>query len=207
MKCPKCKHIAFDYLTTCPRCGKDMSEEQAKLNIASFKPNTPFLLGSLTGDLEDNDIDINVSGSTQEGVEGIELKDAEVYDDGSELEIDLEKEDISESSEDTDLGDLGLPDDNKELEIGLEKEDISESSEDTDLGDLGLSDDNKELGMDFDISPEAAEEDVKGEEVREEGSGGEEGAQKEETGEESEAIDLDLDDLDLELEGDEDSKG
>ncbi|MEE8299933.1 MAG: hypothetical protein V3R28_01350 [Desulfatiglandales bacterium] len=177
MKCPKCKHIAFDYLATCPRCGKDMSEEQTKLNIASFKPNPPFLLGSLTGNLDDSGTDINVSESTQEGVDGIELKDAEVYDDGSELEIDLEKEDISESSEDADLGDLGLPDV------------------------------DKELGMDFNISPEAAEEDVKGEEVREEGSGGEEGAQKEETGEDSEAIDLDLDDLDLELEGDEDSKG
>jgi hypothetical protein len=70
-----------------------------------------------------------------------------------------------------------------------------------------LSDDDKELEIDLDISPEAAEEDVKGEEVGEEGSGGNEGAQKEETGEDSEAIDLDLDDLDLELEGDEDSKG
>ncbi len=173
MKCPKCKHIAFDYLDTCPRCGKDMSEEKAKLSISSFKPNPPFFLGSLTGDLDDKGIDINVSGSTQEGAEGMKLKDAEVYDDGSELEIDLEKEDIPEPSEDTDLGDLGLSDDDKELEI------------------------------DLDISPEAAEEDVKGEE----GSGGEEGAQKEETGEDSEAIDLDLDDLDLELEGDEDSKG
>jgi hypothetical protein len=207
MKCPKCKHIAFDYLATCPRCGKDMSEEQTKLNISSFKPNPPFLLGSLTGDLDDSGTDINVSGSIQEGAEDMKLEDAEVYDDGSELEIDLEKEDISESSEDSDLGDLGLPDDDKELGMDLEKEDISESSEDADLGDLGLPDDDKELGMDVDISPEAAEEDVKGEEVREEGSGGEEGAQKEETGEDSEAIDLDLDDLDLELEGDEDSKG
>ncbi len=111
MKCPKCKHIAFDYLDTCPRCGKDMSEEKAKLNISSFKPNPPFFLGSLTGDLDDKGIDINVSGSTQEGAEGMKLKDAEVYDDGSELEIDLEKEDIPEPSEDTDLGDLGLSDD------------------------------------------------------------------------------------------------
>jgi len=182
MKCPKCKYVAFDYLDTCPRCGKDMSEEMAKLNMSSIKPNPPFFLGSLTGDLNDSGAEIKVSESIQEGGEDMKLKGEEVYDDGSELDIDIEKEDISESSEDTDLGDLGLSDDDKGLEIDLASDNMT------------------------------AEGGVKEEEVREDGSGLEEGAdqegvQREETGEDSEEIDLDLEDLKLDLDEDEDSKG
>jgi hypothetical protein len=182
MKCPKCKYVAFDYLDTCPRCGKDVSEEKAKLNISSIKPNPPFLLGSLTGDLNDSGVDIKVAESTQEGAGDMKLKGEEIYDDGSELDIDMEKEDISESSEDTDLGGLGLSDDDKGLEMDLALDDMT------------------------------AEGGVKEEEVKEAGSGLEEGAdqegvQGEETGEVSEEIDLDLEDLKLDLDEDEDSKG
>lgn len=49
MKCPKCNYISFDYHQVCPKCNKDISAEQEKLNIPSFKPNTPSLLGALLG--------------------------------------------------------------------------------------------------------------------------------------------------------------
>lgn len=47
MKCPKCKHISFDYNDTCPRCRKDLSGERERLNLPSYKPDPPALLDSL----------------------------------------------------------------------------------------------------------------------------------------------------------------
>ncbi len=47
MKCPKCNYISFDSNLICPKCNKDISIEREKINLPSFKPNPPFLLGSL----------------------------------------------------------------------------------------------------------------------------------------------------------------
>jgi hypothetical protein len=49
MKCPKCNYISFDYSQVCPKCGKDNSEEQARLKFSPNKPNPPFFLASLIG--------------------------------------------------------------------------------------------------------------------------------------------------------------
>jgi hypothetical protein len=50
MKCPKCNYISFDFNQACPRCNKDISLEQEKLNIPAFKPDPPSLLNALLGD-------------------------------------------------------------------------------------------------------------------------------------------------------------
>ena len=47
MKCPKCSYISFDYNEVCPKCNKDISAEQRRMNHPTFKPSPPFLLGSL----------------------------------------------------------------------------------------------------------------------------------------------------------------
>ena len=49
MKCPKCNYTSFDYSQVCPKCGKDNSEEQARLKFSPNKPNPPFFLASLIG--------------------------------------------------------------------------------------------------------------------------------------------------------------
>lgn len=173
MKCPKCKYITFDYLNICPRCGKDMSPEKEKLNISSVKPNTPFLLGTLTGDLNDSSVGIKVPESTEEGAEGMMLGDEEVYDDGSELNIDLDEKEISESDVDTEI----------------------------DIGDIGSSEDDKEIEMDIgsdDISIEVEEEESSSEE-----GVIQEAVKKEETEKGSEEIELDIEGLNLELDSDE----
>ena len=36
MKCPKCNYTSFDYLDTCKKCGKDLSEHREKHNIRSL---------------------------------------------------------------------------------------------------------------------------------------------------------------------------
>jgi hypothetical protein len=35
MKCPKCNYTSFDYLDSCKKCGKDLSEFREKHNIRS----------------------------------------------------------------------------------------------------------------------------------------------------------------------------
>jgi hypothetical protein len=97
MKCPKCKYTTFDYVDTCPRCGKDISGEKSKLHIMSLKPNTPFLLGSLTGDLNDSSASFAVPKSVRESSESMSFNSSEIYDDGSELNINVDEEPVAES--------------------------------------------------------------------------------------------------------------
>jgi hypothetical protein len=60
MKCPKCSYISFDFNQVCPRCTKDISAEQSKLNLPSFRPDPPSLLGALTGEASDSNIGIRM---------------------------------------------------------------------------------------------------------------------------------------------------
>jgi hypothetical protein len=133
MKCPKCKYTTFDYTDTCPRCGKDISGEKAKLNILAIKPNTPFLLGSLTGDLDDSSAAFVVPESVKDASESMSIDTGEIYDDGSELNINIDEEPVVDSeSEAADVGDLGSTDTDQELEIDLDSEQKSEE-----IGELG----------------------------------------------------------------------
>ena len=92
MKCPKCNYTTFDYLDICPRCGKNLIEEKNSCNIYFINPNTPFLLESLIGNMDG-------SGAGDQGLDGSVKGDARfkgepVYDDGSELDIDLDFEEL-----------------------------------------------------------------------------------------------------------------
>jgi hypothetical protein len=120
-----------------------MSSEKAKLNISGIKPNPPFLLGSLTGDLNESGEVLTVSESMKAGSEEMTLEREEIYDDGSELDINIDEEPVSESDDVTeiDIGDLGLTDEDKGVEVhfvsdtegGAEKQEAPKKSEDVDL--------------------------------------------------------------------------
>ncbi len=101
MKCPKCGYISFDYHLTCPKCQRDITSEQAKLNIPAIAPTPPYLLGVLTGEanalgvtvninpdemLEDtgNEIDLNLQGGPQAQEEEFDFEPPE----GPEISLD-----------------------------------------------------------------------------------------------------------------------
>jgi hypothetical protein len=56
----------------CPKCSKDISAEQARLNLPSFRPDTPFLLESLVGEGEESELGldsgtyVDIEGDTAE---------------------------------------------------------------------------------------------------------------------------------------------
>jgi hypothetical protein len=74
MKCPKCNYVSFDYNQVCPKCNKDISAEQQRMNLPAYRPSPLSLLGGLTGDpgqSEDSafgegqnlDMDFEISGN------------------------------------------------------------------------------------------------------------------------------------------------
>lgn len=108
MKCPKCGYISFDYNQVCPKCNKDISSEQAKLNIPPFQPNTPSLLGALTGEVNESQIGLRVDTtnileeSLPQGIPGIVDSSIEdtghfAFDDTDDSQIEFEGEEALES--------------------------------------------------------------------------------------------------------------
>jgi len=62
MRCPKCGYISFDHNLTCPKCNKDISSEQKRLNLPSFMPSPPPLLGALIGEGGDSHFGLGGGG-------------------------------------------------------------------------------------------------------------------------------------------------
>lgn len=158
MKCPKCRYISFDYNEVCPKCNKDLTSERKKMNFPDYKPNPPFFLGSLTGDLGDSRFGIEVGAVT--GKEDVEIKDLEMHLDTETPQEVTEKPqseeapklDSIESITDIELeepSELQFEQEDKEILMKQEgepdEEDIS-----LDLGDLSL---------DEEISPAEAAKD------------------------------------------------
>ena len=151
MKCPKCKYVTFDYLDTCPRCGKNMASEKAKYNISSIKPNPPFVLGSLTGDLFESGDELAVTESMKETAGRMGYEDEGVYDDGSELDINMDEGSMTDAENvtDIDLGDLGMTDeDDAGIEVDFEDDEQKQKTE-ADSEDLDLDLSDVELSLDF----------------------------------------------------------
>jgi hypothetical protein len=89
MKCPKCGYISFDNNQVCPKCNRDISYEQEKLNFPAFRPNPPSLLGALTGEVIESHVDMQIDQSYSEDVstdivteEDVNYEDSGVIDMG-----------------------------------------------------------------------------------------------------------------------------
>ena len=129
MRCPKCGYISFDYNQVCPKCNKNIADEQAKLNIPAFRPNPPSLLGILTGEGDESNIGLesNLSKSMGDSHEmDVGLDDSVVGLGTSEIELD----------EGHDLDDIGLKqEDSGELELSGEEETLAVDSEEISVED------------------------------------------------------------------------
>jgi hypothetical protein len=145
MKCPKCGYVSFDYNLSCPKCGKDISSEQGKLNLPAFKPNPPSLLGTLTGEGGESSVELSVSDSpdvsfARESVQSFD--DSSIIDTGggslgSSNELDLSLEAADEGKPIKDTGEF-------ELDIG--EKSLSDLDEDESAsGELSLESDSLTL--------------------------------------------------------------
>lgn len=158
MRCPKCGYISFDYNQICPKCDRDIGDEQKKLNLPAYKPEPPFLLGTLTGIASESQIELEADGfkDTSELEREIAasmddtgvMKKEELFggdDAGFEMQVDLEQSDSAASetdavSEDLPAVDLSEIDGEMEFENGgkqleeltLDLGDLSEERESTD---------------------------------------------------------------------------
>ena len=120
MKCPKCGYVSFDHNQVCPKCKKDVSTEQKKLNLPDYRPSPPSLLGALTGEtviqtsaaMFDEGQNLNVDLSLENGAELEEaegpislpdLQDPEALTAEDEIQFDLSSDDLDLEETDDEL--------------------------------------------------------------------------------------------------------
>ena len=154
MRCPKCGYISFDYNQVCPKCNKDITGERAKMNLPSFRPTPPSLLGALTGEANESSVNLGVSVPTEPEMIEQELDvslddsgeisvDDIAFDEGQDLDINLEAKASIE---------FEAP------EEALASDDISESGEgdaeislDESLSDFEFEPDNMEISLEPEV--------------------------------------------------------
>ena len=149
MKCPKCGYVSFDYNLTCPKCERDISLEQEKLHLPSFRPEPPSLLGALTGEANDSR-----SKGTRGSSEIDLVRDAEINFDEESSHFDSGEVEIAGSNDfDLDSEEISF-DDTSGLSVDSVKraaDDILGSDPDTEeaIADLELGGlESKETGFD-----------------------------------------------------------
>ncbi len=94
MRCPKCGYVSFDHNESCPKCNKTLSQERERLNLVTFYPDPPFLLGGLLGEVNESGMHYHPTGSgTFKALE-------------EEIELEAETEEValaSNQEEDTEI--------------------------------------------------------------------------------------------------------
>jgi hypothetical protein len=138
MRCPKCGYISFDHNQICPKCNKDISDEQAKLNLPTYKSNPPALLGMLVGAGDESNVGFTLDSSAalrSSGV-GLDFKNASSVLGSSSIDFGKGDQDL-EISLNNDTGEFELP------EIGLD-------AQSGDTADINLSSGDEELSLDMD---------------------------------------------------------
>jgi len=101
MRCPKCGYISFDHNISCPKCNKDISGEQRKLNLPSFMPDPLPLLTALFGGTGESQAGLAMGGMADtlrlDHLPEVSITEPEELDvktlageEGEEVEIELE---------------------------------------------------------------------------------------------------------------------
>lgn len=151
MKCPKCNYITFDYEDACPKCQKELSEERRRLNLPSYKPEPPYLLGSLTGSLDTqakNEIDFSndlFKDNQQIEPEVRELQSVEAMEEAFNDIIELDDTSQAEGPEKEGLNDQEFSLSPEEPDLVLDFEDNDQKEDD----DLSFSLESFDLDLDL----------------------------------------------------------
>ena len=164
MKCPKCGNVSFDHLDNCMKCSKDLSAERNELNLMDFKPEVPFLLGSLVGEMQGGGVqqDLSFTHETEIELGGLDMGEPPA----TEGSLDMSGSEGAAgpgSSEELSLSEIAMD----ELET-IEASALGDAAaEELNLGDLAeLSDegagpadeDDGFLGLEFEEAESAADD-------------------------------------------------
>ena len=209
MRCPKCAYVSFDHLEKCTKCSRDLIQSREDLNLLDFRPEVPFLLGSLVGEMQGGGAqqDLSLTQETELELGGFDVGEPPTSE-GSINMQDLGEPTESDSSEEVSLSEIALDD--------LETIEAS-SMDDAGAGEIQLGDMADLGGEDAGLSAE--DEEFLGLEIEADESDADDFGALDEalTAEPAEAdpgaaLELDLDEDDLsalakELEGHLDSEG
>lgn len=164
MKCPKCGNVSFDHLDNCMKCSRDLSADRNELNLMDFRPEVPFLLGSLVGEMQGGGVqqDLSFTQETEIELGGLDMGEplapegsidmpeaggATDPDSTEELSLSELALDDLETIEESALGDAAV----EELELG----DLAElSGEDAGPAEEG----DGFLGLEFEGDESAADD-------------------------------------------------
>jgi hypothetical protein len=164
MRCPKCGYISFDYNQVCPKCNKNISAEQEKTFLPSFRPDPPSLLGFLIGEANESNINLRAQRGTHMDShvsENMDLGDSAILDredfnfEGQDLEMSLAPEDPGELVIEQERvveheklfsdSDFNL-EEKEDDEILSPMESAGDEESALDLGDLSLEESGDDLG-------------------------------------------------------------
>lgn len=108
MKCPKCGNVSFDHLDNCMKCSRDLSADRNELNLMDFRPEVPFLLGSLVGEMQGGGVqqDLSFTQETEIELGGLDMGEP-LAPEGS---IDMPEAGGAASSDELSLSEIALDD-------------------------------------------------------------------------------------------------
>jgi hypothetical protein len=164
MRCPKCGYISFDHLEKCMKCSRDLSSAREDLNLLALRPDVPFLLGSLVGEMQGGDAqkELSLTQETELELSGFDVGESS----GSGATVDMGS--LGDGTEQNTSEEMSLS------EISLDDLETIEASamEDAEVGELRLDDladvggeqggpadeDDEFLGLQIEMDEAAAED-------------------------------------------------
>jgi hypothetical protein len=164
MKCPKCGNVSFDHLDNCMKCSKDLSADRDELNLLDFRPEVPFLLGSLVGEMQGGGVqqDLSFTQETELELGGLDMGEPPATE-GSIDMLDVGGATGAGSSEELSLSEIALDD----LET-IEASSLGDAAaEELQLGDLAelsgedaspAEEDDGFLGLEFEEGESSADD-------------------------------------------------
>jgi hypothetical protein len=164
MKCPKCGNVSFDHLDNCMKCSRYLSADRNELNLLDFRPEVPFLLGSLVGEMQGGGVqqDLSFTQETELELGGLDM--GEPF--APEGTIDMQEAEGAtgaDSSEELSLSEIAL-DDLETIEaaalgdVAAEELQLDDLAELSDEGAGPAAEDDGFLGLEFEEDESSADD-------------------------------------------------